>query len=79
MDPENTRFVPADPEPGNIPMRIGTRADLATQLKGNLAEILVYNPALSDADRAAVLNYLKTKWNLDFLQAPTVTMTSPAR
>ena len=72
------RFVPADPDPGNIPMRIGTRADLATQLKGNLAEILVYNPGLSDADRTSVVNYLKTKWNLDFLQAPTVTITTPA-
>lgn len=34
------------------------------QLKGDIAEILVYNAALSSADRAAVEAYLRTKYNL---------------
>ena len=31
---------------------------------GKMAEILVYNSALSDADTTSVYNYLKTKWGL---------------
>jgi hypothetical protein len=67
--------VPAD---GGKPLRIGSRDDLVTQLKGNAAEILIYQPALSDADRGAVLNYLKTKWNLNFITPPTVSIKAPA-
>jgi len=67
--------VPAD---GGKPLRIGSRDDFVTQLKGNVAEVLVYQPALSDADRGSVLNYLKTKWNLNFILPPTISIQTPA-
>ena len=31
-------------------------------LNGDIAEIIIYNSALSDADRSAVESYLMTKW-----------------
>jgi hypothetical protein len=67
----------ADPLPPSI-LRIGSRADLVTQLKGNLAEALIYQPALSDNDRTAVINYLATKWAISFNKPPTVAIQSPA-
>lgn len=33
-------------------------------LNGWIAEIVIYNAALSDSDATTVLNYLKTKWNV---------------
>ncbi len=35
--------TPAD---GGTPLRIGSRDDLVTQLKGDVAEVLIYQPAL---------------------------------
>ena len=29
------------------PLRLGSRTDLVTQLKGNIAELLIYQPALA--------------------------------
>ena len=66
------------PADGGTPLRIGSRDDLVTQLKGNVAEILIYQPALSDADRGSVLNYLKSKWSLNFITPPTVSIQTPA-
>ena len=43
-----------------------------------MAEILIYQPALSDADRGSVVNYLKSKWNLNFVLPPTVSIQTPA-
>ena len=60
-----------------LPLRIGSRDDLATQLKGNFAELLIYQPALDDADRAAVIKYLQTKWNLNFVVPPTISLQTP--
>ncbi|MGA2659072.1 MAG: LamG-like jellyroll fold domain-containing protein [Verrucomicrobiota bacterium] len=62
---------------GGTPLRIGSRDDLATQLKGNVAEILIYQPALSDGDRASVINYLHTKWNLNFIVPPSISIQTP--
>jgi hypothetical protein len=42
----------------DTPLRIGTRDDLFTKMKGDIAEILIYSSALSVADRAAVVDYL---------------------
>ncbi len=39
---------------------------------GDIAEILVYNRALSDADRQTVETYLKAKWSLDTLVNPVL-------
>jgi hypothetical protein len=66
------------PGDGGGPLRIGSRADLGTQLKGNLAELLIYQPALSDADRTAVIEYLRTKYALVFNQPPTASILNPA-
>lgn len=65
-------------EDSGLPLRIGSRDDLVTQLKGDLAELLLYDVALSDADRNAVITYLHDKYALAFNQPPTVSITSPA-
>ena len=45
---------------------------------GDIAEIIVYNEALSDADRTIVENYLSTRYAIAFdVTAPTVTGTNP--
>lgn len=66
------------PRDGGGPLRIGSRADLGTQLKGNVAEILIYHPALSDLDRGRVIEYLRTKYALVFNQPPTASILNPA-
>ncbi len=71
-------YTTGQPTDGGKPLRIGSRDDFVTQLKGNVAEILIYQPALSDADRGSVINYLKTRWNLNFILPPTVSITAPA-
>lgn len=63
---------------GATNLRIGRRQDGTVQLVGNLAELLIYKPALSDADMYNVINnYLKIKYALLFDIAPTVSITSP--
>ena len=71
-------YTPGVPADGGRPLRIGSRDDLVTQLKGNVAEVLIYQPALSDADRGSVVNYLKNKWNLNFILPPTISIQTPA-
>lgn len=66
------------PGDGGGPLRLGSRADLGTQLEGNLAELLIYQPALSDADRTAVIDYLRTKYALTFNRPPATSIQSPA-
>lgn len=66
--------TPAD---AGTPLRIGSRDDLVTQLKGDVAEVLIYQPALSDADRNAVIAYLHAKYALNFKRPPVVTIASP--
>ncbi len=65
-------------EDSGLPLRIGSRDDLVTQLKGDLAELLLYDIALSDVDRRQVLEYLRAKYALAFNQPPTVAVTGPA-
>ncbi|HEY3913867.1 MAG TPA: Ig-like domain-containing protein, partial [Verrucomicrobiae bacterium] len=63
---------------GPGPLRIGAREDFVTQLVGNMAEVLVYQPALSDSQMLNVVNnYLKPKWGLVFDAPPVVSITSP--
>lgn len=64
-------------EDSGLPLRIGSRDDLVTQLTGDLAEVLLYDAALSDADRGLVLEYLRVKYALPFNQPPSVAITSP--
>lgn len=67
-------MVPADT---GSPLRIGSRGDLVTQLKGNMAEVLIYQPALSPSDVTAVIGYLRSKYNLAFNLPPSVSITTP--
>jgi len=41
---------------------IASRADGVTSLRGDIAEIVLYDSALSDTDRNTVESYLKAKW-----------------
>jgi hypothetical protein len=59
----------------NTPLKIGTRNDLGTRLKGDLAELLIYSRALSAIERSNVFSYLQTKYDLLNLP-PTVTLSS---
>lgn len=60
-----------------FPLKIGTRDDLGTWFKGEIAELLIYNAALSEADIATLNTYLENKYALEN-ERPTVSITSPA-
>jgi len=66
---------------GGTDLKIGTRDDLFTQLKGDIAELLVFGHGLSVAERGQVLSYLGGKYGLRLVRIasvpPTVTITSP--
>jgi hypothetical protein len=63
---------------GATNLRIGRRQDGTVQLVGNLAELLIYKPSLSDSDLYNVVtNYLQPKYALAFDLAPTIAITSP--
>jgi hypothetical protein len=62
----------------DTPLKIGRRADGGTQLKGDLAEILIFNRALSSQDRSNVFQYLQTKYNLLNLTPSVSLATTPA-
>ena len=63
-------------------LKIGTRDDFVTRLKGDLAELLIYDAALSDTARRQVEVYLAGKYGFVFATVsnaqPTVTLTAPA-
>ncbi len=46
------------------PLLIGQRDDAVTRTKGDVAEIVIYNSALSDTDRAQVVTYLGKKYGI---------------
>ncbi|NBW20696.1 MAG: hypothetical protein EBR82_73305, partial [Caulobacteraceae bacterium] len=55
------------PSSGNASndLRIGARGSNASGfLNGDIAEIIVYDSAISDANRAAIESYLMTKWGI---------------
>jgi hypothetical protein len=54
------------------PLWIGTRDDSGTRLRGELAELIIYNSALSPADRAAVQAYLSEKYGIPVTEGPPV-------
>jgi hypothetical protein len=60
---------------GGTPLHIGTREDSVTRMKGDIAELLIYDVALPEDDRNAVISYLQTKYNIINLP-PTATLTS---
>jgi hypothetical protein len=59
----------------NTNLKIGTRNDQFTRLKGDIAEILIYSRALSATERSNAFNYLQTKYNL-LNSPPSVTLSS---
>ncbi|MCL5098766.1 MAG: Ig-like domain-containing protein [Candidatus Omnitrophica bacterium] len=69
--------ISVTPVDGGVAPRIGSRNDLVTQMKGDIAELLVYNRALSEAERMSLANYLATKYNL-FTDAVVHVIESPA-
>ena len=46
------------------PLRVGTRGDAFTKLKGTLAEVVIYSRALSEAERLQIVSYFRTKYGL---------------
>ncbi|MGE3311047.1 MAG: LamG-like jellyroll fold domain-containing protein [Limisphaerales bacterium] len=52
------------------PLRIGTRDDGVTRLRGDVAELIIYNASLSDADQASVVRYLGTKYGIPVAAGP---------
>ena len=66
---------------GDTSLLIGTRGDFFTKLKGDLAEILIYNTALSDSDRKQAELYLAGKYGLSIATPtntpPTISLTAP--
>ena len=57
---------------------IGTyRQTAANFLTGYIAEIIVFNTALSTSDRARVEAYLANKWSIANVHAPAVTASDP--
>lgn len=65
----------------DLPLHIGTRADFVTRLQGDLAELLIYDTALSSADLQSVQLYLAGRYGFPLATqvnaAPTVTLTAP--
>ncbi|MCL5098765.1 MAG: LamG domain-containing protein, partial [Candidatus Omnitrophica bacterium] len=49
-----TGTISIPPEDEGVPPRIGSRNDLVTQMKGDIAELLVYNTALEETERKQV-------------------------
>ncbi len=59
-----TGVIAATTADGDTPLLIGTRGDLFTKMKGDIAEILIYDRALTVAERASVADYLGQKYNI---------------
>ena len=69
--------ITATLEDGGTPLKIGSRDDLFTKMKGDIAEIVIFDRSLTATERGSVVTYLQTKYGI-VNQAPTVTITSPA-
>lgn len=54
---------------------IGTRADFVTKMKGDIAEIVIYDRALTEAERLSVTTYLGQKYNIQNI-LPSVTLAA---
>src|SRR5262249_40315753 len=49
---------------GGTDLKIGSRDDLFTQMKGDIAELLIYDTALAKSDLNQVFDYLIAKYGL---------------
>jgi hypothetical protein len=70
-----TGQITAIPTDAGTPLLIGTRGDLFTKMKGDIAEIVIYDIALSGTDRQAVLSYLANKYAINI---PTAGAAGPS-
>jgi Bacterial Ig domain/Concanavalin A-like lectin/glucanases superfamily len=68
--------ITATPADTGWPLRIGRRLDGATQMMGDIAEILIYDHAVSDAERLQIVNYLNNKWGIGVVQLANVPPTA---
>ena len=70
------------PTDSGLPLKVGSRDDLFTKMKGDIAELLIYSKGLSDTERVALESYLGTKYGLPVLEPtntpPLVNITVPA-
>jgi hypothetical protein len=73
--PNGSGTVNTNTADANTDLKVGSRGDLFTKLKGDIAELLIYDRALSGSERSNAFNYLQTKYNLLNL-APSVTLSS---
>lgn len=62
---------------GATPLKIGSRDDLFTKMKGHIAELLIYDKSLAGNERNDVVNYLQTKYGITN-QPPTIALTAPS-
>ncbi|HVT27463.1 MAG TPA: LamG-like jellyroll fold domain-containing protein, partial [Lacipirellulaceae bacterium] len=60
------------------PVGLGIRSDLAQHMNGDIAEILLFSSALSDADRAAIDSYLSARYGLLLGLPPTLSILQGA-
>ena len=67
-----TGVITATPEDGGSPLRVGSRDDQGTEMKGDIAELLIFNQALSEADRTAVVKYLASKYAVAIVRVAPV-------
>lgn len=58
------------------PLRIGATSNFGGKMRGEIAELLIYNPGLSGADAFAVQRYLAAKYNIPMVApVPTVSLS----
>jgi hypothetical protein len=72
-----TGVIDVAPGDGGLPVTLGSRDDFVTQMKGDIAELLIYNQTLSEADRASVAGYLASKYGIPFVRAATTLAAGP--
>jgi hypothetical protein len=86
-----THFLNGNPTGGGnitIPLEdagtdliVGSRADFVTQMKGDIAELLIFNTAVAGLDQTAVAEYLAAKYGIPIFQSankpPAVSLTEP--
>src|SRR4030095_12492817 len=63
-----TGVITLTPLDADTPLKIGSRDDLFTKMKGDLAEILIYDAALSSNDLKNVQDYLAGKYGIAQVQ-----------
>ena len=62
----------------DTPLLIGSRADLFTKMKGDIAEILIYDRALTATERETVVTYLGQKYGIANLSPTSSLAVTPA-